>query len=436
MLFSRKEYDKVDMFKKLKALMGRLGPGFITGASDDDPSGVATYSQTGALFGYGQLWLALFTAPFMIAIQEMCGRIGMVTGKGISGVMRIHYPRWILYPAVALLVIANVINIGADLGAMAESVKMVVGSPFTLWLIIITVLTVCMEVFIDYRVYSKILRFFAFTLLAYVLTAFLVKQDWIEIFKNTIIPHVTFTANYLMNVVAVLGTTISPYLFFWQADEEVEEEIVLHQIASIGAGLPRIVRQDVININFDTVVGMVFSQVIMFFIIITTAATLFAHGIADINTAPQAALALRPLAGNFAYLLFAAGIMGTGLLAVPVLAGSASYAVSESVGWSVGLGNKLKKSYGFYGVIAFSTIIGLGINYIGIDPIKALYYSAVLNGLIAPPLMVFILLISNSKKIMGQYVNGKLTNMLGWMTILIMGGIGIALLWTLIKGMN
>jgi NRAMP (natural resistance-associated macrophage protein)-like metal ion transporter len=422
------------MFAKLKAIFKKIGPGFITGASDDDPSGIATYSQTGAMFGYAQLWLAPFCYPFMVAIQEMCGRIGMVTGKGLSGVLREHYPKWTVYIATSLLIIANTVNIGADLGAMAASAQMLVGLPYVFWLIFMTVIILVLEIFVGYKVYAKILMYLTFTLLAYFFTAFIVKQDWGLILKDTFIPQIKFSKDYVFNVVAFLGTTITPYLFFWQADQEIEEQIVEHKIMAIGAGIARVTSCDIRDLRFDTMFGMLFSQLMAFMIIITTAATLFSHGITNINTAPEAAQALKPLAGNFAYLLFATGIIGTGLLAVPVLSGSAGYAVSEALGWNSGLGQKFKDVHGFYGVIIISTLIGLLINFIGIDPIKALYYAAAVNGLLATPLMIIILLIGNNKKIMGKYVNKWLSKTLTWIIIGVMGICGLFLIYTMVSG--
>lgn len=421
------------MLNYLKKLFKKIGPGFITGAADDDPSGVATYSQTGAIFGFSQLWLSLFSFPFMAVIQQMCGRIGMVTGKGLAGVIRDHYSKWVLYFAVSLLVIANTINIGADLGAMAASAQMLVGLPFLFWLCLMTGFIIILEIFVTYKNYSEILKYLALTLFAYVLTAFIVKLDWGIIVKNTVLPHIQFSKDYLLNVVAILGTTISPYLFFWQASQEVEEEIVDGKISDMGVETPEVKQKNVINMDWDTIVGMFFSQAIMFFIIITTAATLHANGITKIETASQAAEALRPLAGNLAYLLFAAGIIGTGLLAVPILAGASAYAVAETNGWKEGLSKKAGLAPGFYGVIAASTLIGMLISWLGINPIKALYYAAALNGLAAPPLMILVILIANNKQIMGKFVNKRINNIIGWMIVLLMAIAGILLIINLLK---
>lgn len=424
----------IRLLKSLKKLLLIVGPGFITGSADDDPSGVATYSQTGAIFGYSQLWLVWFTCPFMIVIQQMCGRIGIVTGKGLAGVILEHYSRRVLYLTVSLLVIANTINIGADLGAMASSAQMLLGLPFYFWLILITGSIVALEVFVPYKAYSKILKYLALTLSSYILAALVIRLDWRMIFQATLIPHIEFSADYFLNIVAVLGTTISPYLFFWQASQEVEEEIVIGKVPDMGVGRPCVTRQGVVEMNWDTIIGMFFSQIIMFFIIVTTAATLYAGGITTIQTASEAAEALRPLAGDLAYLLFAAGIIGTGLLSVPVLAGSSAYAVAEMTGMKEGLGKKPSMAMGFYLVIAASTLIGMSLDWFGINPIMALYYTAAFNGLAAPPLMALIIMIANRKDIMGQFVNSRASNILGWAIVLIMTLAGVALIFNLATG--
>ena len=423
------------MLNYLKKLCKKIGPGFITGAADDDPSGITTYSQTGAIFGYSQLWLALFSFPFMIIIQQMCGRIGMVTGKGLAGVIHANYSKPVLYFSVSLLVIANTINIGADLGAMATSAQMLLGLPFLFWLCLMTGFIIALEVFVTYKTYSKVLKYLALTLFAYVVTAFIIKLDLGIIVKNTVFPQIQFSEDYLLNIVAILGTTISPYLFFWQASAEVEEEVADNKIPDMDVGRPKVTRKNVTDMNWDTIIGMFFSQAIMFFIIVTTAATLHANGITNIETASQAAEALRPVAGNLAYLLFAAGIIGTGLLAVPILAGSSAYAVAETTDSKAGLSKKAGRAPVFYGVIVASTLIGMSISLLGIDPIKALYYAAVLNGLAAPPLMVLVILIANNKNVMGKFVNKRNSNIVGWIIVLIMAIAGILLIIDLIKGL-
>lgn len=421
------------MNKKLKHFLKKLGPGFITGASDDDPSGIATYTQTGAQFGLTQLWTALFSFPFMTVIQEMCGRIGLVTGQGLAGVMRKHYSKKLLTFSVTLLLIANTINIGADLGAMAAATQLLIPNvSFVVLILLFTAGTLFLEIFVSYKVYVKYLKYFALSLLAYVITAFVVKMDWAVVAASTFIPHISWTREYLLNIIALLGTTISPYLFFWQADEEVEEEIAAHKVKDFG-GKPKISHRDVRRMRLDTVFGMFFSNLITFFIIATAAMTLGIHGITDIQTAADAAAALKPLAGNFAYLLFTLGIIGTGLLAVPVLAGSASYAVAESFKWKEGLYRKFSQAHGFYGVISIATIVGLIVNFTHIPPFKMLYYTAVVNGAIAPILMIIILSIANNKKVMGEYTNSKLSNSLGWIITVVMGAATVGLLYTLVK---
>ena len=429
------EGSTANMSEKLKKIFKKIGPGFITGAADDDPSGVATYSQTGAIFGFSQLWLALFSFPFMVVVQQMCGRIGMVTGKGLAGVIRANYPKPVLYFSVSLLVITNTINIGADLGAMASSMQMLIGLPTTFWLCLITAVIILLEILVTYKTYSKILKYLALSLLAYVFTAFIIKPDWLLIGKSTILPQIQFSKDYLLNVVAILGTTISPYLFFWQASEEVEDEIADGKISDIGTDRPCVTKANVLNMDFDTIVGMFFSQAIMFFIIITTAATLNAHGINNISTATEAAAALKPMAGNLAYLLFATGIVGTGLLAVPILAGSSAYAITETTGLKAGLSKKFKLAPGFYLIIAASTLVGMVINWVGINPITALYYAAALNGVVAAPLLFLLIFIANNKKIMGRYVNTRKSNILAWIIAVVMTIAGIALVVQVLQGL-
>ncbi len=397
--------------QKVKKFLSILGPGFITGSSDDDPSGIATYSQTGALFGLTQLWTALYTTPFMTSVQEACGRIGMVTGKGLAGIIRRHYSKPLLYTAIGLLLFANTINIGADLGAMASSAQLVFGLPFSLWLIIMVIITLLLEVFVSYRVYSRVLKYLAFSLFSYVIVALILKQDWSKILQATFTPHFILSRDYIINLAALLGTTISPYLFFWQADEEVEEEIEKHKLVMMGRGVPKIRKHDIREMKLDTTIGILFSQTTTFFIIIAAASTLGAARIINVQTANQAAEALRPLAGNFTFLLFALGIVGTGLLAVPVLAGSASYAIAEAFGWKEGLYRKFKQAHGFYGVITIATLLGLLINFSPLKPFQILYYTAVLNGIFAPPLLAMIIIIGNNKQIMGNYTNSWLSNL-------------------------
>lgn len=418
--------------KKIKKFIKSLGPGFITGASDDDPSGIAAYSQTGAQFGYSQLWTPLFTFPFMTVIQEMCGRIGIVTGKGLAGVIGKYYTRGVLFVSVFLLVVANTMNIGADLGAMASSGQLILGLPFPVLLIGITLLIIILEIFISYKTYARFLKYLTFALFAYFVSALIIKQDWSRVFSATIVPNIIFSKEYLMNIVAILGTTISPYLFFWQTGEEVEEEVAEKKLYQMGAGVPKVTNKDIRKMRLDTAIGMFFSNIVMWFIILTTASTLNLSGVTSIQTADQAALALKPLAGDYAFLLFALGILGTGLLAVPILAGSASYAVTEAFGWREGLYRKFNKARGFYGIIIVATLIGLLINFTPIKPFQMLYYAAVLNGICAPPLLLLILLIGNNKKIMGKHTNSKISNTLGLLITIIMILASIGLLVTIL----
>jgi NRAMP (natural resistance-associated macrophage protein)-like metal ion transporter len=418
---------------KIKNVLKAMGPGFISGAADDDPTAIAAYTQAGAQFGYRQLWTTLFTFPFMTTVQEMSGRIGMVTGKGLAGVMKEHYSKKFLYVAVTILLVANIINIGADLGAMAAAGQMLLGIPFIFWLFGMTVFTLVMEIFISYRTYAKFLKYLALILVSYIIVAFVVKQDWSAIALSTFIPHVSFDSVFMLSLVAILGTNISPYLFFWQADEEVEEEILHHKIVSMGRGVPKTNQNDFKRLKIDTAIGMLFSNIIVFFICIAAASTLDIHNITDIQTPTQAAEALRPLAGDFAYILFAIGIIGSGLLAVPVLAGSASYAIAESFNWKEGLYRKLKKAHGFYGIIAIATFVGLLINFFSIQPFQLLVYAAALNAVLAPPLLIFILFIANNKKIMGQHTNSWISNTLGIFITILMFVASIALFLSLVK---
>jgi NRAMP (natural resistance-associated macrophage protein)-like metal ion transporter len=401
-----------------------IGPGLITGAADDDPSGIGTYSQAGAAYGSGLLWLALYMLPLMIAVQEMCGRIGLVTGKGIAGVVKTHYSRRVLRIAVGLLVIANTINIGADLGAMAASTRLLAPSlPFAPLVVLFSLGIIVVEIFVPYRQYASVLKVLSLALLAYVVTGLVIHPAWRPLLADTLIPNLRFTPEYLALVVGLLGTTISPYLFFWQASEEVEEK-ELHEPEKpspssqrLGKGLMKQVR----DLRIDTTLGMLASEVTAWFIIMTSSSVLHAHGITNIETANQAAAALRPLAGRFAETVFAVGIVGTGLLAVPVLAGSAAYGVAEAFGWREGLGKAASNARGFYAVIALATIVGMLLNFIGINPITALVYTAIINGVVAVPLLVLILLVANNRGIMGAYTNGRLSNAIVILTTAFMG---------------
>src|SRR5258706_5208629 len=352
-----------------------LGPGLITGASDDDPSGLATFPQVGAKFGYAMTWLLLFSYPLMAAIQEISARIGRVTGHGIAGNIRAHYSPALLRAIVALLVIANVINLGADLGAMAEAMRLIVGGPASVYVVGFAAVCVGLEVFARYARYVMLLKWLTLSLLAYVATVLVVDVPWGEVAYRTVVPSLSWDREHLLAVVAVLGTTISPYLFFWQASQEAEDAHGRLRLRQASAELMRI--------RVDTDVGMGLSNLVALFIVITTAATLHVHGITDIQTSAQAAEALRPIAGPFAFALFAAGIIGTGMLAVPVLAGSAAYAVGEALGWPIGLARRPRRAKAVYATIALATLFGTLIVFVALDPIKALFWSAVLNGIVA-----------------------------------------------------
>ncbi len=410
-----------------------LGPGLTTGAADDDPSGIATYSQTGAQFGYGQLWTALYMLPFMIAVQETCARIGMIKGKGLAAVIKEHYSKPVLYFVVGIVVLANTINIGADIGAMAAAAKLLVPLPFIVLMLFFTAIIWVLEVFTDYKTYSKLLKWLALALLSYPLTVMLVKQPWHTIFLASVIPSIKFDFAFLLIITGVLGTTISPYMFFWQASQEVEEDKAKHLIRN---GKPVINTVQLKNMRVDNAVGMVISELTTWCIILTAATVLHGNGTYNVKTAADAAKALEPLvntfpnAGYMAKVIFSIGIIGLGFLAVPVLSGSAAYAVAEALDWKAGLNNKLKKAHGFYGVITIATLIGLMINFIGIDPVKALVYAAVLNGIAAVPLLFLIMKIAASEKIMGRYKSGKLSTILLAVTFLAMALAVVGLIWT------
>lgn len=408
------------IYRFLKKKFSRLGPGFITGAADDDPSGVATYSIAGAQYGYRLNWLSLFLTPMMVVIQEMCGRIGMCSGMGLAGVIKKFYSKKLLFSAVFLLLIANVINIGADLGIMAASLKMILGLPFLFWLIVITVLSIFLEIFVSYKRYSFYLRFMGLTLLVYILTAFIVKQNWLEIAKYTFFPHLSFNLTYLMTLVGFIGTSISPYLFFWQASEEVEEEIEDGKIKDFNHK-PFVAKKEIRFLKRDTIIGMVFSNLIAMFIVLTTAATLHLNGITNIETPAQVAEALKPLAGNFAFLLFTIGIIGIGLQSVPILAGGITYSLSEVFGFKEGLNKKLNEAKAFYVILALATLIGALLNFFGISPIKALYYTAIINGVISVPLIAIIIKIARDKRVVGNYTTGKFNQGIAWLTFIFVG---------------
>lgn len=391
-----------------------LGPGLTTGAADDDPSGIATYSQMGASRGFRLIWLSLFSFPFMGVVQEMCARIGLVTGVGLATNIKRNFSKRILYLCTFLLLFANVFNIGADLGAMAEGTRLVFPHfGFSFLVIAFAVLTLGLQIFIPYKRYSKYLKYLALILFAYVFSAFSVKVNWGDVLHHTVIPAISFSKDELILICAAFGTTISPYLFFWQTSQEVEEDIMKGKRAE-EMRRAETTPDDIRKMRIDNWSGMFLSNLIMFFIIATCAATLYQSGITNIRTAADAALALKPFAGNLAFLLFAFGIVGVGLLAIPVLAGSASYAMSETFGWKFGLYRKLKRATSFYGVIITAVGLGVLLNFLGVDPIKTLIYSAVLNGIISPIILFFIVKISAQEGIMGEFKNKKIANILGW----------------------
>jgi NRAMP (natural resistance-associated macrophage protein)-like metal ion transporter len=427
-----KKVKQSNPVERLKAYFKALGPGLIAGASGDDPSGIGTYSQTGAQFGYTQLWAALFTFPLQAAVQEICARIALQTGRGLAANIRENYARPILYFYVSLLVIANTINLGVDLGAMAAAAQMLFGLPVLLWLGIITLLSAALQIFIPYQQYAKVLQVLTLTLLSYILGAFFVTQDWDQALRNTLIPTIRFDQAYLFNLVAILGTTITPYMFFWQASQEVEEEIDEGKLTETER--KGVTKTELKWMRADVGFGSFVSNLVFWFIVVTTASTLNQNGITNIESAPQAAEALKPLAGDFAYILFAVGIIGTGLLAVPVLAGSAAYAIAETFKFRQGLSQKPHHARRFYTVIGLATLIGAAINLTGINPISALYYAAVLNGIVAPLLLFMIMLISNNKKIMKNKTNGRLSNILGWIVTITMGAAAITLVISLAMG--
>ncbi len=394
-----------------------LGPGLITGAADDDPSGIATYSQTGAQFGYGQLWTALFLYPLMTAVQEACARIGAVTKKGIASVVKEHYGRTILYCAVFLIVLANTINIGADIGAMAAAVRLVVPIPFAVATLFFAALMLTLEIFISYKKYARILKWLAASMLVYPATLLLIAAPWGAILRATFLPRIELNAAFFFVITGVIGTTISPYMFFWQASEEVEEEVEqgIAKRHAVDKGFIK-------NMRIDNALGMFLSQAVMWCIIVVTGTVLHRGGVTNIATAADAAKALAPLvhtfpdAGFLAEIVFAIGIVGLGLLSVPVLAGSAAYAVAEAFDWHEGLYRKLRKAHGFYGVITVATFVGLAINFVGINPMKALIVAAVVNGVVSVPLIFLIAFISSNKKIMGEHASGRLSKIFLWIS--------------------
>jgi len=406
----------------------KLGPGLITGAADDDPSGIATYSQAGSQFGYNILWTALLTYPLMVAIQMISARIGRASGHGLATNIRRHYPAWLLYSSVMLLFIANTINIAADLSAMGAAVNLVVGGPARLYIFGLALLSIFLQVFIPYKHYVKLLKWMTLVLFAYVGIIFAVKIPWATVALRTLMPHISWSSEYATTVVAVFGTTISPYLFFWQASQEVEElnaQKTQQALTQDPAEGPSTLKR----IRLDTLIGMGFSNIIAFFIVLTAAATLHAHGITNIQTSSQAALALKPIAGEFAFLLFSIGILGTGLLALPVLAGSAAYAMAGAFKWPNSLESKPRLNKQFYGIIVLACVVGVVITFTPIDPIKALYWSAVINGVVSVPIMVLLMFMVMNRKIMGEFVAPIILRSLGWLATAVMGIAALGMFW-------
>lgn len=402
--------------------INKIGPGIITGASDDDPSGIATFSQAGAVGGLSLLWTAPFTTPLMISIQEMCARIGLVTGKGLTGVLHKHYPKPLLFILAVFVVIANTINIGADIAGMSAATHVIFPLPLWILALFYSLLVIILIVFTSYQTFTNIMKLLVCSLFVYLIVPFFVHTPWLEVLRSTIIPTFKMDRTFITLLVALLGTTISPYLFFWQASLEVEDK---------KSRLKKMVQRWIVTKNElklmreDVTLGMVFSNVVMWFIILTTGITLFTHGITNITTAQQAAEALRPIAGDAAYVLFMLGIVGTGLLAIPVLAGSSSYVLSEAFGWDGGLNLSFHKAKKFYIVTMFSTLVGVAMTALGVNPITALLYTAVMYGLISPPLIAVIMHIANSKKIMGTHTNSVLSNVFGVLTLVVMTTAGI-----------
>lgn len=411
--------NRIDLFFR------DLGPGLITGCADDDPSGISTYAIAGAAFGYATLWTALISFPLMVGVQTMCSRLGMVTGRGLAAVIRLNYPRWILWGACFLLITANVFNIAADLGGMGESAAMVTGVGAKLWTLVFSGLIVSFLFWSSYRQIARVFKWITLVLLAYVATAFFAHVDWRSALIATIFPRLPWSRDSFSVLLGILGTTISPYLFFWQAAQEVEEERAQGRNLAQRKGATD---AELRKARIDVVTGMFASNFIMYFIILTTASTLHAHGTTHINTARQAAEALRPLAGNAAYWLFSLGLIGTGMLGVPVLAGSSAYAIAEASAWRGSLEKKPRGARRFYGVLAFAMLGGLAIDFVGLDAVKMMFWSAVLNGALAPPLILLVVLLTSNRRLMGERVNSPILRMLGWATFLVMSAATVGML--------
>ncbi|QND64565.1 divalent metal cation transporter [Mesorhizobium loti] len=411
-------------------LLGVLGPGLITGASDDDPSGIATYSQTGAQFGFALTWTMLFSYPLMSVVQEISGRIGRTTGRGIAGNMRLYYPNWLLQSVVALLLIANTINIGADLGAMADALRLIVGGPLLVYVVLFGAVSVVLQVFLKYSRYVSVLKWLTLSLFAYFGTAMVVHVPWNEVAKGLFIPTFTSDAPFWTAVVAIFGTTISPYLFFWQASQEVEDMKAKPERDPL-KGAPKQAQGAIERIRLDTYVGMAFSNIVALAIMITAGATLHVNGVTDIETTSQAAEALKPVAGSFAFFIFALGVIGTGLLAIPVLAGSAGYALGESRKWPTGLEREPLEAKAFYGTIAVATLIGAALNFTPINPIRALFWSAVVNGVVAVPVMAIMMLMTARREVMGTSTVSLAMRLVGWLATAVMAAAAVVMIFQL-----
>jgi len=414
---------------KATPLWSRLGAGLITGAADDDPSGIATYSQVGARFGYSILWTTIITFPLMVGIQIVSARIGRVTGRGLAGNIRRYYPRWIVYGVVILLLVANTINIAADISAMGAALELLVGGKAHWYGASLGLLSVGLQVFIPFSRYAPFLKLLTLTLLAYVAAIFFIDLKWGDVAVGTLLPHISWNSDYLVAVVAVFGTTISPYLFFWQASQEVEEQLSTKGQKPL-VNAPEQARSALKRIKLDTYVGMAFSNLVAFCIMLTAVATLHLQGVADVQSTEQAAQALRPLAGDFAFTLFSLGIIGTGMLAVPILAGSSAYAMAEAFGWRMGLGVKFAQAKGFYAIVIVATLLGVGLNFSPVDPLKALFWSAVLNGVIAVPVMIVMMLMARREEIMGPFIIKRPTMVVGWIATMLMTLMVIAMFVT------
>lgn len=413
----------------VQRLLETLGPGLVTGASDDDPSGIGTYTSAGAAFGFATLWTAVVTLPLMIVVQYICAKVGMVSGMGLAGVLRENYSKKLLYPAVFGLIVANTINAGTDIAAIAAALNLFIPLPVTAMIVPIALIIVVLQVWGSYRLISRIFKWLTLTLFAYIGAAFLARPNWGEVLKATLIPQISFDGKYLLTLVAILGTTISPYLFFWEASQEVEEEVSMGRRTLAerkGATYAELRRA-----AWDTNIGMLFCNIVFYFVILASATTLHANGKTEIQSAAQAAEALKPVAGPAAALLFSVGLIGAGLLAIPVLTGSCAYAVAETFGWNCSLDAKPRDARQFYVVIALSTLVGIAIDFLGINPMSALFWTAVINGVISPPLLVILMLVSNNKKVMGKRVNNLFTNIIGWIAAAVMfaAAVGMILTW-------